>query len=168
MQIHHATTEDVRAVAEIHVDTWRAAYAEIIPADFLAALSVAQRETMWHQCITSRSPELLVAKQAGTVQGWLSFGLCRDKSGTEAEGEVWALYVAPTSWSTGVGRQLWLRAKELMLSQGFTACSLWVFPQNERAIKFYHAAGFSHDGSAPRSFTLGGVQLQEIRLVCQL
>jgi ribosomal protein S18 acetylase RimI-like enzyme len=55
-----------------------------------------------------------------------------------------------------------------MLAQGFKSCSLWVFPQNDRAIKFYRATGFTHDGSTPKPFELGGAQLQEVRFVAQL
>ena len=168
MQIVHATPEDARAVAEIHVDTWRASYASIVPPEYLASLSVERREAMWSECIATGVPELLLAKEARGVQGWLSFGQCRDEGSSKAEAEIWAIYVAPSSWSTGAGRLLWLRARELMLAQGFKSCSLWVFPQNDRAIKFYRAAGFAHDGSAPKSFELGGAQLQEVRFVSQL
>lgn len=168
MQVVHAVLEDARAVAEIHLDTWRAAYASIVPVDYLASLSVKRREAMWRECITTGTPELLVAKKAGVIQGWLSFGQCRDEGSSKIDAEVWAIYVAPSAWSTGVGRLLWLRARELMLAQGFTSCSLWVLPQNDRAIKFYHAAGFAHDGSAPKSFELGGAQLQEVRFVAKL
>ena len=168
MQVAHATPEDARAVAEIHVDTWRAAYASIVPADYLASLSVERRETIWTECIATGTPELLVAKDAGVVQGWLSFAQSRDEGSPKTEAEVWAIYVSPSAWSTGAGRSLWLRARELMLAQGFRSCSLWVFPQNDRAIQFYHSAGFAHDGSAPKSFELGGAQLQEVRFVSQL
>jgi len=168
MQVVHAAPEDARAVAEIHVDTWRAAYASFVPADYLASLSVEDREAMWSECIATGAPELLVVKDASGVRGWLGFGQCRDEGSAEAEAEVWAIYVAPSAWSTGAGRSLWLRARELMLAQGFTACSLWVFPQNDRAIKFYSSAGFAHDGSAPKSFELGGAQLQEVRFVSRL
>ena len=168
MQVVHAGPEDARAVAEIHVDTWRAAYTSIVPADYLASLSVEHREAMWSECIAAGAPELLVAKKAGVVQGWLSFGQCRDEGSSKIDAEVWAIYVAPSAWSTGAGRLLWLRARELMLEQGFKSCSLWVFPQNDRAIQFYRSAGFAHDGSAPKSFELGGAQLQEVRFVSQL
>ncbi len=123
---------------------------------------------MWNECIATGAPELLVAKKGRVVQGWLSFGHCRDEGSPKTEAEVWAIYVAPSAWSTGAGRLLWVRARELMLAQGFKSCSLWVFPQNDRAIKFYHSAGFAHDGSAPKSFELGGAQLQEVRFVSQL
>jgi L-amino acid N-acyltransferase YncA len=168
MQIVHAKPEDARAVAEIHVDSWRASYASIVPADYLASLSVERRKTMWDECIATGVPELLVAREASVVQGWVCFGQCRDEGSSKAAAEIWAIYVAPSSWSTGVGRLLWLQARELMLAQGFKSCSLWVFPQNDRAIKFYRSAGFAHDGSAPKRFELGGTQLQEVRFVAQL
>jgi RimJ/RimL family protein N-acetyltransferase len=55
-----------------------------------------------------------------------------------------------------------------MRDRGFTTCSLWVFPQNERAIRFYRAAGFVPDAGPPQAFELGGRQLQEVRYVCRL
>lgn len=84
------------------------------------------------------------------------------------DAEVWAIYVSASAWSTGVGRLLWQRTRELMLVQDFKSCSLWVLAQNERAIKFYHSAGFARDGSAPKSVEIGGTQLQEVRFVAQL
>jgi L-amino acid N-acyltransferase YncA len=168
MNISHAIVEDVRAIAEIHVEAWRAAYAGIVPADYLAALSVDKREEMWSACIAAGKPELLLAKAEGAVTGWLSFGRCRDEGSADTVAEVWAIYVRPASWSSGAGRALWLRARELMRAQGFESCSLWVLALNERAIRFYGAAGFVHDGAAPKTFVLGGAQLQEIRMTSQL
>ncbi len=168
MNITHATPEDARQVAEIHVEAWRAAYAGIVPAGYLAALSVDKREAMWSACIAAGKPELLLAKADGTVTGWLSFGRCRDEGSADTQAEVWAIYVRPASWSSGTGRALWLRARELMRAQGFESCSLWVLARNERAIGFYRAAGFSHDGGASNTLEMGGAQLQEIRFVTQL
>tara|TARA_R110002012_G_scaffold114908_1_gene261752 strand:- start:522 stop:1034 length:513 start_codon:yes stop_codon:yes gene_type:complete len=167
MQIAQATPEDARAVAEIHVAAWRAAYRSIVPDDYLASLSIERREAKWSECIAAGDPTLLVAKKAGVVQGWLSLGKCRDIGSHKSEAEVWAIYVSPTVWSTGVGPLLWLRAKELMLEKGFKSCSLWVFPQNERAIKFYRSIGFVHDGAAAKNFELGGALLQEVRFASQ-
>jgi hypothetical protein len=47
VSIAAASTTDCRAVAQIHVDAWRVAYDGIVPSDYLAALSVDQREAMW-------------------------------------------------------------------------------------------------------------------------
>ena len=163
MQVTHATLEDARAVAEIHVLSWQSAYKLILPVEYLTSLSVDKREAWWKQCIVAGTPQLLVAKTHGAVQGWLNFGACRDEDSTPSNAQVWALYVSPNSWSTGAGRALWLRARELMLAQGFKSCSLWVFPQNSRAITFYQAAGFHRDSSPTKSFELAGRQLEEVR-----
>lgn len=168
MHIAHALPEDAPAVAEIHVSTWRSAYESILSAEFLASLSVEKRQAWWSKCIAAGTPELLVAKCDGSIQGWINFAASRNEGAPKTEAEVWAVYVAPAFWSTGTGRQLWLRAKELMLEQGFTSYSLWVFPQNARAIKFYEAVGFVADSCPPKNFELGGQQLQEVRYVCQL
>lgn len=168
MHVVLAEPEDARSVAQIHVETWRAAYASLLSSDYLAALSVDSRETMWRQCIKSGSPELLIAREAEEMRGWLSFGASRDIGVPASEAEIWALYVAPRFWSTGAGRMLWLQAKSRMVEQHFMSCSLWVFQQNVRAIKFYEAAGFARDPAPPKSFELGGRKLLEVRYVCRL
>ena len=167
MQVVHAATEDAHAVATIHVEAWRAAYVSIVAADYLAALSVDAREAQWREYIAVGAPELLVAKEDGLVQGWLRWARSRDDGAGPSDAELWAVYVAPRAWATGVGRMLWQRARQLMLASGFTSCCVWVFPQNERAIRFYRAAGFVRDGCAPRQFELGGVPVQEVRYVTQ-
>jgi hypothetical protein len=43
-----------------------------------------------------------------------------------------------------------------------------VFPQNERAIRFYRAAGFVADPSPPKTVELAGQQLQEVRYASRL
>jgi L-amino acid N-acyltransferase YncA len=168
MNIDRATPDDVRAVAQIHVDAWRSAYAQILPADYLASLSVEQCEAMWRKTVESGWPDLLVAKENGTLLGWVSFGACRDEDAPASQAEVWAINVAPSSWSKGVGRQLWSRARELLRQQGYSSCSLWVFPENERAIRFYRSVGFVADTLPPRHFEFGSQQLLEVRYVCRI
>lgn len=163
MHIATATLDDARAVAQIHVASWRAAYRDILPANLLDSLSVEQRETMWRDCIISGTPELLVAKAQGDIVGWVAFGSSRDEGAPSDGAELWAMYVAPASWATGVGRALWLRAGQRMLEQRFTTVSLWVLAENTRATKFYRAAGFSLDASSVKEIERGGRLVQEVR-----
>ncbi len=162
MHITSATLEDARQVAEIHVTTWQAAYQGILPADYLASLSVDQREAMWRESIVKGVPQLFVAKVEGDMVGWVAFGRCRDEGSTPDSAEVWAIYVAPPSWSSGVGRMLWHRSQARMLEQGFKTVRAWVFTQNARAIRFYRAAGFVPDLWSVKEFELGGKQVQEM------
>ena len=106
MNIERATLSDTRAIAEIHVEAWRSAYGRILPADYLSALSIKQREAIWKKAVESGQPELLVAKDGSDVLGWVAFGDCRDEDAQTCQAEIWAIYVAPISWSRGVGRQL--------------------------------------------------------------
>jgi ribosomal protein S18 acetylase RimI-like enzyme len=168
MQITYATPQDAQAVAQIHVKSWQVAYAGIVPAAYLAAQSVEKRAAWWGQCIAAGTPELLVAKDAvGRMLGWINFAASRDEGAPKNQAEIWAVYVDPASWSTGAGRLLWVRARERLIQQGFASCTLWVFAQNARAIRFYTAAGFVLDDVPAKTFEIAGQPLEEVRYVCR-
>ena len=46
-----ATIEDAEAIAAIHLRTWQVAYEGIVPAEFLASLSIRERANMWRRVI---------------------------------------------------------------------------------------------------------------------
>lgn len=166
--IRQAVPEDARAVAEIHVDAWRAAYSAILPEAFLASLTVASRQAFWAQFLANQSGDLLVAMEGDRMLGWINTGPCRDQDAATGDAEIWALYASPTVWSSGVGHQLWLSARARLLEQGYRQCCLWVLAQNVRAIRFYKAAGFEKDDSPAKTFEFGGAMVDEIRLSCRL
>ncbi len=56
IRIRKADTTDAGAVARVHVDTWRTTYAGIMPAEYLAGLTYAEREAMWSQALTADRP----------------------------------------------------------------------------------------------------------------
>ena len=168
MQICRASVGDARAIAEIHVASWQAAYAGIISADFLAGLSVDQRERYWREEIPLGKQELALAKRDGKVIGWISFGASRDKDAASDRAEIWAIYVDPVYWSSGAGRQLWLYARTQLANAGYRSVSLWVLATNSRAIGFYGKAGFVPDPSGNSEFEIGGTLLKEVRYVAQV
>lgn len=163
MRVIRAEMQDTRAVAEIHVETWQAAYAGIVPDELLASLSIDKHELMWRESVERGVPELWVAKESGTVLGWIAFGRSRDPDAQADEAEIWAIYVGPAHWSRGVGKNLWRRAREQMHSDGFKTVSLWAFPENLRAARFYEALGFASDPSSTKTFAFGDARLREIR-----
>lgn len=167
--IRPATLDDARAIAVVHVLTWQAAYRDLLPADFLAGLSVDGRERMWTQAITQGRGTILVAEVDGVVAGFCSVGPCVEVA-DQAPGtmELWTLYVAPEHWSTGLGRELWLAARRALQAQGAEEVILWVLLGNERAIRFYLAAGFELDLQASKRVELPGAVLDESRYVLRL
>jgi len=163
MRIEPATLEDCRAVAQVHVTSWQHAYRRLLPATFLDALSVERRQEMWSEALATGAVQLYVARGDQGIAGFIAFGACRDEDAPPRRAEVWALYLAPSSWSQGVGRGLWTTARDCLVAQGHETVSLWVLAGNERAIRFYRAAGFQAEPQAVRAFELAGVPLQEVR-----
>src|SRR5437588_5942753 len=69
MHITPATLEDARRVAEIHVTAWQSSYQGVVPPEYLASLSVEEREAMWRESIVKGVPQLFVAKVEGAMVG---------------------------------------------------------------------------------------------------
>ena len=76
-------------------------------------------------------------------------------------GELYAIYLHPRRWDSGIGRALLERAEESMRSSGFTRAILWVMEGNERGERFYRAAGWEHDGRKLDTFQ--GAEVAELR-----
>ena len=168
MKVSAATPDDARAVAEVQVLSWQGAYQALLPTEFLAMLSIEKREVMWREQLVRGAPELLVARLQGKVCGFVSFGASRDAGAGTATAEVMAIYLAPHCWSSGVGRALWLAARDRMEQQGFTDVTLWVLAGNARALRFYQMAGFVVEPGSRKPLTLGGNDVDEVRCVRSL
>jgi ribosomal protein S18 acetylase RimI-like enzyme len=151
--IREATPEDAEAVAEVQVRSWQAAYDHVLPQEGLLSLSVADRADMWRR----RPP--LVAETAGEIVGFVAVGLSRDAGG---DGELYAIYVHPWHWGTGIGRALIAAGEARLRELGHGSASLWVLEDNPRARRFYEAAGWSTDGTT-RPIDVFGILVPEIR-----
>ena len=162
-EISYATAQDARAIAEIHVTSLRAAYRDLLPEPYLAALDVAELEAQFRQTIEDRMCDVLLARRDGALQGWLHCGPARDPDVPTTEGELLALCVAPAAWSSGVGQSLWLRAKDILIQRGYMTCIQWVLAQNARASRFYRGAGFAPTPLTPRRIKLGGMSFELVR-----
>lgn len=145
------------------MESWRNAYRSLINEQYLASLSVEDREAMWREVVEKHLAHVLVAHEAGKVIGFAAFGSSRDEDAPADQAEIHAIYVAPESWSTGAGRVLWLDVFRRIQADGYKYVSLWVITGNERAIRFYEKAGFVAEPDSRKSFELGGTALEEIR-----
>jgi ribosomal protein S18 acetylase RimI-like enzyme len=160
-RVRRATDADARALATVHVESWRQAYAHVFPAERLAALSVDEREVLARQVLADPGREtILVGEVDGAVAGFASTGAAR-AAGTDT-GEVYAIYVAPEYWAQGVGRALMNAALELLVGSGFEEAVLWVLDDNPRARRFYEAGGWRLDGARREGEHLG-VHTNEVR-----
>jgi GNAT superfamily N-acetyltransferase len=156
ISVRPASPADARAIAEVHVATWRGAYGHVFPAEVLDSLSVEDREQMWHQVIGNEAMSVYVAESAGVV-GFVSVGPSRDAKG---EGELYAIYVHPGAWGSGAGKALMDSARE-WLAQRFSSAILWVIEDNPRARRFYEREGWIVDGW--RTDVVRGIEVPEVR-----
>jgi len=51
--IREATSDDARAIAEVHMASWRWAYRGDLPAEFLDGLTVDDREREWREWLAA-------------------------------------------------------------------------------------------------------------------
>ncbi|GAA5125439.1 GNAT family N-acetyltransferase [Luteolibacter yonseiensis] len=168
MIVRPATASDAGPIARVQVISWQEAYRGILPLEYLAGLSVYERQEIWAKSILQEMPKLLVAEIDGQVVGFLAMGPCRDDRAASSQHEIWAFYVEPARWSQGVGYRLWLASRDILVECGAGRISLWVIAGNERAIRFYRSAGFVPEAGSKKPFELGGVTLEEERYVWEL
>jgi GNAT superfamily N-acetyltransferase len=162
--VRPATTTDADAIGRIHADTWRAAYAHVLPE---GAFDVETRQRFWRDAFEREWPAtsaVFVAEVEGAVVGFAGVGASREE---EAIGELFTIYVEPGRWGTGAGRALIERAEESLAGSGFGEALLWVLEGNERAERFYRAAGWTHDGGR-KVEEFAGAELTEVRYRKQL
>ena len=140
--IRDATLADVAAIARVHVDAWRSTYAGIMPADLLASLSYAERESMWRNRL-SRTDEsgvvLVVEMSTGELVGFAGAGPERTQR-PDYPGEVWAIYLLEDVQGRGVGKALFKEAARRLQQLGFDSMLVWVAAGNP-ACGFYGAQG---------------------------
>jgi ribosomal protein S18 acetylase RimI-like enzyme len=164
IRLHRAVPVDAAGIASVHVRTWQRAYRGLVPAEFLAGLSVDRRADWWRREIESTPPDRApwVASDDSHVVGFVSVGPSRDDGAGPHVGELYAIYVDPDCWDRGVGRELLRHAERDLAAAGYDDATLWVLTANERGRRFYEAGGWVADG-ATQTASLGGADLEEVR-----
>lgn len=160
MRIRRATAADASGIANVHVETWRAAYAGIIPASFLAQLSAEQHLQHWQRIANDTQRAVFVAEEeAGQIVGFAVGGPVQ----TPVEGctgEIHAIYILPAAQRGGIGRQLVAASAQFLRDHGHTSLAIWVLRDNAPARAFYEALG--GEPIAEQDIEIGGQTLCEV------
>ncbi|WP_328769160.1 GNAT family N-acetyltransferase [Streptomyces sp. NBC_00286] len=162
MQTRQASPDDASAVAVVYVRSWQAAFAGLVPQHYLDAMDQSREEADWKARIAEAQwprTGVLVAETEAAIVGFASFGPSQE---TPAVAEIGTLYAIPEVWGAGIGRQLMLATLTTLVQADYTQATLWVLEANERARRFYEAAGWRPDGAAVED-TTGGASLNKLR-----
>ncbi len=160
--VRKASEHDATRIAEIQVQTWRAAYRGLIADDYLDELDAHRRAVFWKSLIGSPEEVVQVAVKDSRIVGFCSLLPSRDSAAPPEIAEISTLYVEPSEWGRGAGTCLAEAAIEYASTHGFVAVTLWVLAGNERAQGFYTKLGFTRDG-AEKEDHLRGFPIHEIR-----
>ncbi|HDR9582220.1 TPA: GNAT family N-acetyltransferase [Burkholderia stabilis] len=162
IDIRAATSADAPVIAGIHVASWQATYAGIMPAPFLAGLSVEKRTAAWRHALDAGRPRVALAFIENEPTGWIAYGPTRDTDKDRAWGEIEAIYLHPSRCGQRIGTALVDHACRSLHDAGHAWVSLWVLVANRRATAFYEREGFVAEDDI-KTFEIDGTPIEEVR-----
>jgi GNAT superfamily N-acetyltransferase len=158
IEIRPATRDDADGITDVQVASWRAGYAHVFPESILYADDFdSSRRSFWNHWRFAPGHRVAVAvtpsdaADGGTsgdrVVGFASYGPERERAqGFTGRGEVWAFYLHPEVWGTGVAARLMKHTETRLRAEGFASAVLWVLDDNPRARAFYEKFGWTASG----------------------
>jgi GNAT superfamily N-acetyltransferase len=157
--VRRAVSRDAAAIARVYVESWRTAYAGIIPAAYLDRLSPERQTRGWRRQIGVPGNVTLVAEvpEAGVI-GFANGG--PERSGNRNWfAELYVLYLLDAHQRHGVGRQLVTAFAAQLADIGLLRMLVWVLAENP-ARGFYQSLGGQLIGE--RFTEVGGAKLTEV------
>lgn len=147
--VRPATVDDADAVARVHTDGWREGYRGLVPDTVLDELDLEASRRRWRSQLSNdrRRTREWVAVADGEVVGMVETVVpSTDPDARDTVAELMSLYVDAAHRRRGLASAL----VEVAL-QALTGCdevTLWVLHNNQRALAFYRAHGWTGDGLA--------------------
>jgi ribosomal protein S18 acetylase RimI-like enzyme len=171
--VRAARASDAEGLAVAQVESWRAAFAGLVPDAVISELTseaaVGQWASRWREAIdappTSRHRVHVAVAKPGDpeILGFAAAGPATDEDlwpGTD--GELYELHVLPAAAGQGHDQRLLHAVADTFTEDGFSTGYTWVLSGDEARLDFLKAAGWAPDGS--RSNLDMGVRVPVVRL----
>lgn len=145
MEIRQATLADSAGIAKIQVDSYRTAYAGILPAAYLEHFTYEEQAQDWRDWLSAK-PQLLYVAVAES-QEVIGYALGQHSADELApyESELVALHVGKRFQGKGIGRRLFAAVSEELAAHGRRSLFLWMLADNP-ARGFYEKLGGKYVG----------------------
>ncbi|MBE1878131.1 GNAT family N-acetyltransferase [Myceligenerans pegani] len=160
VSIRPARADDADDIARVDIASWQGAYSEILPGSYLSSLDPEDRAALWRDAVAAEGTRILVAETGGSTVGFTSVGPSRDEDAEDGDLEIYAIYLHPRAWGSGVARDLMRQVLGDVPSGA--SVTLWILEENERAQHFYRRHGFAPDGTE-RIDEIGGKPMTQLR-----
>lgn len=152
-------TDDRMAISKIYEESWKYAYKNILPQDYLDAIP----EGRWVKNLDNPNFYTLVCIDNEKMIGTSSF--CKSRFCQFDEwGEIISIYLLPEYMGKGFGKILLQSVIAELKKLNYQNIFLWVLEENFRARHFYEKSGFCMTTDYLDD-TIGGKNLREIRYI---
>lgn len=141
MIVRPAVGADAAAIAEVRIETWRAAYRGLLPDDVLHGLDQDKATAFFQAAIENREEgnHVLSGIARDRLCGFALWNRSTEQPANVAE--LRALYVLPAQQGTGLGSDLFEHCRNDMHRAGFSAFVVYTLEANTPAQEFYRRKG---------------------------
>jgi GNAT superfamily N-acetyltransferase len=174
VSVRPAQPGDVPEIARIQVETWRTAYAAILPAAVLDSLTVAVAAPAWTDAVQqppSPRHHVLVGLDQDRLVGFVALAPADDLEDgdpdPEATIQIGPLLVEPRWGRRGHGSRLLAAAIDHARDDGQVRAISWIPAADSASLGFLRSAGWEADGYT-RALDTGAGELREMRLHASL
>jgi GNAT superfamily N-acetyltransferase len=170
VSVRPAAVSDAAEIARIQLETWRTAYADVLPEPVRAGLSADAAASAWGAAITTPPTphhHVLVAVEGSWRVGFSAFGPADDLEPEDPEPHrtlaIAPLLVEPRWGRRGHGSRLLAATVDVARADGMMRAVMWLPEADTASREFLLSAGWAPDGLV-RALDTGAGELREVRL----
>jgi GNAT superfamily N-acetyltransferase len=132
--IRKAKPSDAQGIANVHINSWKTTYKDIVSDGYLESLRVEDRRVRWDGILAGSHQTYVCELNNGDIAGFVSIGKDRDN---QYEGELYAIYLLKEFQRNGLGSALFKFAMTALKSQGHSNMLVWVLKENPSKYFYY-------------------------------
>ncbi|MFC7062670.1 GNAT family N-acetyltransferase [Halobacillus seohaensis] len=141
-QVRIAQFEDAEQIANIHIQSWKSTYKDLIDEQDLSNTTLENRVALWEAIL--RTPingqiAYVIESNDGQIIGFVSGGKERTKN-YSYDGEIYAIYLLNKHQRMGYGSMLLNTFSKAMKESGYQSLLVWILTHNP-SVNFYEVLG---------------------------
>ena len=136
--VRTAQRSDADALVNVFDESWRHAYAGIIPHLHLD-LMIRRRTANWWRRVIAAGEAVTVLELDGKIVGYATHGPARHRG--KYEGEIYELYLEPVHQGLGFGELLFESCRYALDQRSLNGLIVWALTENTSAVDFYWRRG---------------------------
>lgn len=145
IRIRLATPKDAKTMGEIHHHSWEKAYENLMSSDYIRQKFPTTME-LYQKTLFENNDTQYVLEYNEIPVGIMCVDLPYGEEKDTTILELHRLYIHPDYWHMGIGTIAINFAFNKAKNSGIKKMIVWVFENNNIAVKFYEAFGFYQDG----------------------